>query len=601
MIYRSLKMVRWFLMHSPLWLCEAIGVSLGYILYLNAKKRKVAFKNIKLAFADKKNRQLKKILRRSFKNFGLGLIESFITTRLFERIDLSGKEKLPCKGGNILVGIHFGSWELYNAFFASEVPLAVLAKKQKNPGIDKFLDETRGKTEFTFSLKSIIQYIKKDWNVGLVVDHGAEENAAFVELFSQIVPAPQGAVFLAKKFNRQIFPCYGYRLKRFSHKVIVGDPINTSGKTEKEVLQEMNKFYEGIITSYPDNYLWSYKRFKRKKTLDVIILNDGRIGHLKQSQALLKYIEEEDFIVRSKTIDISYKHKSFRNLADIFAFFCGKIYTDCTGALKLLLKKESYQQVMRHYADIVISTGSVAAPTNKILSSYLGARSVAILRPNIPVKKFDLAIIPEHDRLPPNFGVTIKGALVYPQNTRSSVDEVKNIFSLSDRKKVSFFIGGAKNSSMEFISNLKMFIKHLKPFCINNNYGLLVSTSRRTPLGAEKFIKDELDDFEMTEAIVIANQKNYPCVFEGFVGSSEIVFVSSESISMISEVMSLGIKCVPIQLEPGPEKHNVFLQSIENQAPLLRNPFNVDRIKPKQPTLAAENRKKIKNAIKTVL
>ena len=90
-------------------------------------------------------------------------------------------------------------------------------------------------------------------------------------------------------------------------------------------------------------------------------------------------------------------------------------------------------------------------------------------------------------------------------------------------------------------------------------------------------------------------------MFEGFVGSSEIVFVSSESISMISEVMSLGVKCVPVQLEPGPEKHNVFLQSIENQAPLLRNPFNVERIKPKQPTLAQENRKKVKMAIKNIL
>ena len=600
MTYQALRIIRWILMHSPLWLCHSIGAMLGAILYLSRKKCGVAFKNIKLAFPSKTNGQLRQILRKSFINFGLGIIESFIAPRLFDKIDLKGKGKLTTRG-DILVGIHFGSWELYNAFFASQVPLAVLAKQQKSKGINKFLDETRGKTEFTFSLKGLIHYIKENWNVGLVVDHGAEDNASLVELFSQLVPAPQGAVFLAKKFNKQIFPCYGYRVKGFCHKVIVGDPIKTTNKDEQEILQEMNKFYENIITKYPDNYLWSYKRFKRKKTLDAIILNDGKAGHLKQSEAFLKYLEEEDFIVRSKTIDIEYRYKSFRNLADICAFFSGSLCSSCSRCLKFLLGKSSYEKLMTHYADIIISTGSVAAPANRILASYMGAKSVSILRPNIPVKKFDLAIIPEHDRLPPNFGITIKGALVYPQGYSEKIEEAKKTFALSDKKKVSFFIGGATNSSTEFMSNLKMFIKHLKPFCLKNNYGLLVSTSRRTPLGAEKFIKDELDDFEMKEAIVIANQKNYDCAFEGFVGISEIVFVSSESISMISEVMSLGAKCVPVQFEPGPEKHNIFLQSIENQAPLLRNPFNVERIKPKQPTLAAQNRQKIKKAIKSIL
>jgi len=227
-MYYLAKFIQKILEKLPLTLCLAIGNLLGLFLGLNRKKWEISFKNIKSVFEQKTNREIKAIIRHSFRNFGLSLIESLIAKRLYRRIELKGKENIK-PGGGILVAIHEGSWELYNFFIAKELKYKMFAKEQKQRNFDKFLSELRGKysLEVCFTIKKAIKALYEGFLIGMVIDHGAEDNALNVDFFSHSVPTPKGAVYLAKKLNKKIYPCFGYRKKGFSHVIEIGKPIDT--------------------------------------------------------------------------------------------------------------------------------------------------------------------------------------------------------------------------------------------------------------------------------------------------------------------------------------------------------------------------------------
>ncbi|MBU1121865.1 MAG: mitochondrial fission ELM1 family protein [Candidatus Omnitrophica bacterium] len=593
-------------MRTPLWLCFLLGKALGIIFYLNGKKRRTAFKNIKMAFPEKGTDQIHKILRWSFRNLGLSIIEIIIAPRLTNYVQINGKENINTSEGGILVGIHEGNYELVNTVFTKDYKLAVLVKKQRIKGFDKFLNECRENNygiSIYSSLKPLIRHLLNNQIIGVIVDHGAEDNAKLSEFFSQLVPTPGGAVYLSKKFNKKIYPGFTYRDKGFHHICQIHEPLSPQGKSEEEMISHLNQLYENELRKHPDVYIWSYKRFKRKKNLEVLILSDGKIGHIKQTKAFLSFLrEEENYIINDRIIEITYKNRLSRGLGEICAFVSGKSCCGCGKCLKTILTTETYFKLQKTYADIIISAGSLLAPINKLFSSYLDSKSVVILRPNIPLGKFDIAVIPKHDRVYSKNNVEIKGALVYPHDLTEKGQTCRQFFKLSDNKKISFLLGGPLSTKIDFLNNLKVFIDKLILFSQTTGYKLLISTSRRTPKEAEDYITHKLTNFKNTEAICYPSKTNYDFVFDGFISLSEIVFVSDESISMISEIISSKKPCVCVALENQTAKHNVFLQSIKDEANFLEKPYNIkDITNLKISNIFEQNKAIIKDAIRQIL
>jgi lauroyl/myristoyl acyltransferase/mitochondrial fission protein ELM1 len=586
----------------PLWSCYLFGEAIGSILCLNRKKRYIAFKNIKSIFPEKTNREIKKIIRKNFKNIGLGVIEALIAPRIFKYLEFKGKENIGPNGG-ILVAIHEGSWELYNFYIAKTLRYKMFAKEQKKKVFDRFLNELRKESSLNlcFSLKEMVKSLQAGFIVSLVIDHGAEDNALMVEFFSHIVPTPKGAVYLAKKLNKPIYPCFGYRKKGFRQVVEIGKPIDPNTKDDLILLRNLNRIYEEYLKKYPWEYLWSYKRFKRKKDLDIVILSDLKAGHLKQSQAFVSIFKEQDYLIRSKIIEIKYRNIFTRFISEACALFSGRSCLGCGSCLKYILKKEVAKELEKSYADIVVSAGSIAAPINRVFSSNLGAKAVVILRPNVPLHKFDLSIIPEHDRIAVKNMVKIKGALCYPDEVKNKAKDCKAFFNLSDSKKISFFLGGPLYDSKKYTYNLKAFIEKIKEFSLKNNYKILLSTSRRTQKDIEGLVEEKLGVFPNTEAAVYPGRVNYDFVFDGFVSLSEIVFISNESISMISETLALKKPCVCLLLEQYLDKHKVFLESLNGEVNLLNYPYDIGKIELKASNVFEENRAKVTEGIKRLL
>jgi len=462
--------------------------------------------------------------------------------------------------------------------FIQKYKYTVLGKPQKHEGLDRFLNELREKSgiHVCFSLKELVTCIKNNYVIGIVVDQGAEKGALDIEFFSHLVPTPQGAFYLAKKFDKKIYPTFSHRDKGFYQTLELGEPIDPINKDAKEVLTEINKFYQNFLEKYPWEYNWYYKRFKHKKDKSILVLSDGKAGHTKQSIALSGFLRENIRYGKIKVIEVKYRHKFVRFLADFCAFFSGRNCQGCGKCLFFMVSKETREELDRVCPDFVISTGSAMAPVNKLFSSYIGARSIVILRPNIPLGKFDLAIIPEHDKISADNVVSIKGAIFYPENIDKKINKCRDLFKLNgDNKRVAFFIGGPLGNGKEFLKNLPLFVAEIKKFCLTNKFKILISTSRRTPHNIEKYLEQEFTNFPNIEALVIANRNNYDFVFEGFCLLAEVIFITSESISMLTEAASLGKACVSVSLEKEDIKHRDFLLSMKNEFVFLKKPYSI--------------------------
>ncbi|MDD3295965.1 MAG: ELM1/GtrOC1 family putative glycosyltransferase [Candidatus Omnitrophica bacterium] len=591
-MYKLANTIRYFLLKLPLSFSLFLGYLLGFLFYFNFHRRRIAFKNVKMAFPAKTSREALRIVRRSSYNLGLSIVECLIAPRIYQNITIKGEENIEDNGG-IFVGIHSGNWEVVISAFSQRHKIAVFANSQKNKSLDGFLNELRkqGEIRVCLTIKELINCLKDNYLVGVVIDHGAEKDALMVEFFSHLVPTPKGAVYLAKKFNKPIYTNFSFRTKRFSHCSLIGKPIYPEGKEESQILRQLNSIYEKYLTDNPWEYFWYYKRFKHKRDRDVIVLNDKRPGHFKQALSLVKFLSTKGYELRVKIIEVNYRNRFSRILADILAFLSPQSLLFSSRMLSWLMDKKTFDQLDRMHADIVVSAGSFMAPVNRLVSSYAGAKSAVVLRPNVCLRKFDLVVIPEHDRVYAPNVVNVKGALFYPEGTEEKGAKCRDYFNLSSHKKTALFIGGPLGDKKEFLRKLKDFIPSFKKFLQRENCKLLLSTSRRTPVEAEDYLEKEFSGFFDTEALVIANRNNQDFVFEGFISLSQYVFVSSESISMISEAASLNKACVCVSFVSEDDKRKVFLKSLEEEITFLDEPYDIKSIEPKDSSIFEHNLK----------
>lgn len=549
-----------------------LGEMVGYLFYLiSFRKRFTAFRNVKMVFPEKEGGQIKRIVKGSFINFGRVVMETLSLSRgdfkfVKECVDFSSWEQIKGKQAQIVVGIHEGSWELINCSAALRTKYAIFVREQKRKNLDKMLNDVRRKygLKVCFSLKELITFLKQNYWVGLVMDHGAEENAQRVEFFGHKVPTPGGAVFLARKYNKVIYPCFSHRIGRARHKLEVGRKILPD---EENVLRQINSVFENFIKKYPHEYMWWYKRFKRKETLDILVLSDGKPGHFKQSQAFIEIMKSYGWGIRKKEVLPQYRNRFSRTILEICALTSGNWCIGCGRCLDILLKKDSARELKTLYADIIVSTGSSMAPINLLASRYQGARSVVILKPNISARKFDLLIIPEHDDIKHRDNVVrIKGALTFMN--KQDISLCRDYLGQKDKRRIALFIGGVNRGAQEkvYFDNLKIFLSKLRNYVRNTGYFLLITTSRRTPRSIENYLENEVSHWDECEKLIIANRENYPFIAGGFIGLSERVFISGESISMITESLSLSKPTFAVIFDSSlSDKHRRFLSSLDKE------------------------------------
>jgi mitochondrial fission protein ELM1 len=392
---------------------------------------------------------------------------------------------------------------------------------------------------------------------------------------------------IAKHTDSIILPNFIVRAHGPYHKLYLEKYIDfrdsKGGDDIKENLQRFTSLLEGYIRKHPDQWLWLHKRWKSTPVRTVLVLDDGRAGHLNQSLAVAGEIRKARMAegygaddTKIVTVDVEYKSALSRACLAAASRFSSWRCHGCMACMKACLDRKSYDALMRTYSDFVISCGSSLAPVNAYMSYENNAKNIVIMDPGFfpGLGRFHLAIIPKHDR--PRKAKNVLRTTIAPNLTDEGAmafagERLKNRFNISGNNTVGLFVGGDTSHFCMTAPSIRRILDGVLGFCRRNGAELLVTTSRRTPSAVERVIKEALKDEPVCKMLVIASESNPGGTVNGILHLSSLVVVSAESISMVSEAISSGKRTIVFTLEKkrrGATKHERALAMLEREGHL---------------------------------
>jgi Kdo2-lipid IVA lauroyltransferase/acyltransferase len=596
-IYYAAKALSLFFRCMPFRMAFFIGRILGvFFMFFNIKRYRIAYANLKAALGESYcPKMLKRILKNTYAHIGQGIVEVFLLPKInrsyieryieFEDFDIA--HNVLSKGkGLIFLTAHFGTWEISHAALPSQgLGYVGIARRQKPYLLDDLLNSYRQSHGCKIiikgpGIKDALRTLRSNGVVGMLVDQDAGKTGVFTDFFKRPASWHRGVVEMAIRSGAEIVPGFAIRGKGPYVKFKVFPPLELKRQAEIEeaVIDGMNQYariLENMIRQYPDQWLWQHRRWKSSPVRDIILLHDKRTGHLRQSEKVVEIIkqiwQERGYSpdhIRTKIVDVEFKKNIFSKVLSLGSNLHYNRCQGCMNCLRFQLKRGSYDKLMKSYADIVLSCGSSTAGVNLLLGRENNAKSVVIMKPALAgLRHFSLAIIPRHDNpAQKNNIVTTEAALNLMDDKRLSffADELKKKIGPVEKKAIGVLIGGdTKNFSLR-LEKIKDVIEGALKICHDFDMEIFISTSRRTPKAVEDYLKERLSPESRCRVLIITNEYNPSGAVESILGLSDIVLVSEESVSMISEAASSrGYSMVFRQGDYFDKKHNIFINNME--------------------------------------
>ena len=258
-----------------------IGDCACWILYdVMGYRKNVVMNNLKIAFPEKTDQELKTIARKFYHNFVDTFIEAIKIISVSKQeiarrfvSDFSVMDELIQQGKNIQIhAMHNFNWEIANWELSMRlrIPLLVVYMPIQNKAINKIFMDLRSQfgaillpaTDFRSKFRP---YINKRYALGLVADQspGDPGLAYWLPFFGVLTPFVTGPEKGARLNNTAVVFLNFYKLKRGYYKIdctlVTTDPRSLP---EGELTRRFVHYLEEKIRERPDNYLWSHRRWK---------------------------------------------------------------------------------------------------------------------------------------------------------------------------------------------------------------------------------------------------------------------------------------------------------------------------------------------------
>jgi Kdo2-lipid IVA lauroyltransferase/acyltransferase len=265
----------------PLGILHAVGGLVGWLVILFPnRQRRNALINISLCFphlsARKKIHLRNRCLREFGKTYleigriwlrpaeeGLGLIRDVRGAELLERTD--GR-------GLIVLSPHIGAWELAGMHLVAQGPTTIFYKPQKY--LDDLIVAARRRGGATLApitargIRALVQGLSNGEYAGILPDQEprANKGAAFAPLFG--IPAWTMVLVnrLARKSGARVIFMFAERLPRSAGFRIhcLPAPEGIDSDDDGIAAAALNRGIEQCIAVCPEQYLWPYRRFRRR-------------------------------------------------------------------------------------------------------------------------------------------------------------------------------------------------------------------------------------------------------------------------------------------------------------------------------------------------
>jgi len=260
-----------------------LAQGLGAVAYaISPKLRRVGRANLDLVFGSERTDQEKRrILRKSFENFSLVLLDLFWFSRNPRERILKymrygeNADWLFCKKAQICLTGHMGNWELGGRAVSSRgTPLASVALPLKNAAVDALLNQARESTGQTViprqgAVKAMLKFLRQGGKVAMLLDHNTlpSEGGVFLDFFGLPATVSVSTEALAFRTKAEILFVFCMPCKDGSYLTQISGRMDASTLSEasdrdRALTQHITRVYEKAIRQYPEQWLWTYKRWK---------------------------------------------------------------------------------------------------------------------------------------------------------------------------------------------------------------------------------------------------------------------------------------------------------------------------------------------------
>lgn len=270
----------------PLDFLRRLGGGLGWLAAQLTRSRavRVVKRNLELSYPDKDEAWLRETTTRNIIHTGkvmmefakvwgmppeysLQLVRQVHNEHLFH--DAIGEGH-----GTIAIVPHFGTWEVMNAWLSLHVAPVIMYKPGKDPGVDRFVLQARGRLKATMvstdetGVKAIFKALRRNGFTAILPDHVPETSGGIMAPFFGINTLTGTMVpKLIQRTGARAVMMYCLRNgDGFDIFFEAPDP-DIYNEDLAMATAAMNRSVESVIAADPPQYQWSYKRFKRNETL----------------------------------------------------------------------------------------------------------------------------------------------------------------------------------------------------------------------------------------------------------------------------------------------------------------------------------------------
>tara|TARA_B100001769_G_scaffold232606_1_gene195686 strand:+ start:857 stop:1711 length:855 start_codon:yes stop_codon:yes gene_type:complete len=251
-----------------------VNVLAGFIYKFIPIRKKVALKNIKIAFPKQNLKWAKKVLKGSYRIVIKNFIDFLSIPAIVEESNFKIKnlkileDALNKNKGVILVTGHFGLWEKWGAWLGKNgYQTCGIIQKQSNKGSDLFFREKResyGMNQIykRSPLNKAYEVLKENKILILASDQDAKHKGVIVNFFENETSVPKGAALFHLKTKAPIIFSVG-TLDAEGKMTIIFESLNIGDNPSVEsITQEYTKMLEIKILNHPDHYFWFHKKWK---------------------------------------------------------------------------------------------------------------------------------------------------------------------------------------------------------------------------------------------------------------------------------------------------------------------------------------------------
>lgn len=277
----------WFfnlLARLPLPVLHRLGAVFGWLTYLSSGRYAERLReNLEhgLEFMQGKENipeaDFRKILRANVAEVGKSVMElPWIWKRPLEEVVASVKE---CHGwenieaaqaggkGVLMMTPHFGCFELINLYIAARQPMTTMYRPPKWKFLDILMHQgrARGQTKLVATdmggIRQLLKALKRGETVGLLPDQvPGNGEGEWVPFFGRPAYTMTLVGKLIKSSGAAMVMCHCVRLPRGEGYALHVVPLVVDESSS--VSQQINAAMERVISTCPEQYLWSYNRYK---------------------------------------------------------------------------------------------------------------------------------------------------------------------------------------------------------------------------------------------------------------------------------------------------------------------------------------------------